>query len=193
MICELVKDCFSSYPTKFLPSINLQESVDPFTQSSLYELSKRAFKVGMPYYAFCLAQLETGRYVAYDAVFYRLSRYNAIQNHELDPCSRIKIKNIFFFALSKDKEDQAIPYPLPSYRFLKDTKEFPGDKIERYAFSALNYYVIEEGKEEDIERLKNIHKMLKYALSVGSRDERDPTLRKLWSTEIKKWDQVQFN
>lgn len=200
MICHLDKDKFGSYPEDFPKSIDLKESIDPFTQHSLYELSQRAFGVCMPYFAFCVAQFENGCYRPYDAILYRLSKYNQIPNHDLDPFSRSRIKNVFYFALSnpllsldnEGKEVKANIYPPPSYVSLGNTEGFSQDKIERYAFSALNYYVIEKGEGDDVKRLLKMHKVLKSLLASASRDENDTSLKELWLNEIEKWKNVQL-
>jgi hypothetical protein len=204
MICHLDKDKFDSYPEDFPKSIDLKGSIDPFTQHSLYELSQRAFGVRMPYFAFCVAQFENGCYRPYDAILYRLGKYNQIPNHDLDPFSRSRIKNVFYFALSnplsssksdgqnEGQEVKASIYPSPAYASLRNIEGFSQDKIERYAFSALNYYVIEKGEADDLKRLLKMHKVLKSLLESASRDANDTSLKELWLNEIEKWKRVQF-
>jgi hypothetical protein len=164
MNCQIITN--SCYPSTFPQSLILNDIIDPFTQENLLHLCERAFKAGMPYFVFAIANINSSFYTYYDAVSYRLGVHNKIKVLNLDPTTRLPIQNIHYFAIKKIDFNHATEikaYSFPPPHFFEGlglialmTKE----KIEQYLFSGLNYHILEEKNRENILLLQKIHKVL---------------------------------
>lgn len=193
MICRMTINDLEN-PVNLI--VNLNEIQDPFVQETLYDLAQRAFKVGMPYFAIAVADLGDSSYVCYDAVNYRIGKHNGYDDvTNFDPLTRKSIRQVHYFAIErKDNFNtldaaEAVPYPPKCYypKALTSGTDFPEDKIERYAFSALNYAILEEGDKDYVTDLYRIHLVVHAILEVGSVENSNCHL------EQKKWSEISYS
>ena len=190
-------DKFHDYPSNFPKKIDLKKIKDPFTLSTLHDLSQQAFKAMMPYYTFGVAQLKGENYAYYDAVCYRLSKHNNMPTVNLDPCTRLKIEQVFYFSISNPVNlksnieliNKANAYPNPCYLKLNNVfTSLSEEKIIQYAFSALNFHVLDDENSKNIECLKNIINVIFKALKLASEQTEEVSLKSEWIKEAKKWE-----
>lgn len=169
---------------------DLKSIFDPYTQESLYDLCQRAFKVGMPYFAFAVADLGSPHFACYDAIYYRLGILNNCKMDK-DPNTRRAIKKVEYFAIERPKDlnsiDKLRAHSFPPPHYFHDSN-FTKEHIEKYAFSGLNYFVAEEGKQDEIDHLKQIHTFLQLYFQIQSLQTNDQ-----YKLEEKKWSQITLN
>ncbi len=191
MNCQIIRDP-TLYPAHFPDHVDLN-TIDPFTLDSLYQLSQRAFKVGMPYFAFSVATLESGRYAYYDAVSFRLSQYNQTANCRIDPETRLRIIHVDYFAIANEDQNQWVAASFPSIHYFN--LGFPKERMERYIFSALNYHVIEEESSTKIEMLKKIHSFCSEVLQLpcqSAREDENSAISTWSEIEKSKWQKIKY-
>ncbi len=214
MLCKLNLDSHTTYPVDFPTIIDLEEQIDPYSLCSLSDLSQRAFKVGMPYFAFAVANITTFKkqkecteYRYYDAINYRLQQLN--YSSPVDLGTQLPITHVDYFAIPNPSNETSVvkniqessanampieahPYPYATYF---DILPFDPIEIERYAFSALNYHVLEEGNAKNIQLLKKIHSLIIKALDFKKVETTNTSSESFsfLTLERKKWTQINYN